>query len=108
MTAETEQRARIRAMEERLDRMAEAAAGLERALDAFEAALPGYGELLAYYGSDLWFGDVADDDAGRIPKDLKRGVLSEDGVYDLLTETDGLAERMRALANAAESAKRPG
>ena len=40
--------------------------------------------LEQYYGSPLWKRDFADDEAGRLPKDLKRGVLSEDGIYNAL------------------------
>ena len=40
---------------------------------------------VAYSGDD-WKRDFADDEAGRLPNDLKRGVLSEDGIYDLLEE----------------------
>jgi hypothetical protein len=35
-----------------------------------------------YYHSDVWKKDFEDDEAGRLPKDLKRGVLSEDGIWD--------------------------
>ncbi len=40
--------------------------------------------LSEYYGSPAWRRDLASDEAGLLPKDLKRGVLSEDGIYDLL------------------------
>jgi len=40
--------------------------------------------LEAYYTGDLWKRDYDDDEAGKLPKDLKRGVLSQDGLYDLL------------------------
>ena len=40
--------------------------------------------LADYYGSKEWKQDFADDEAGRLPKDLKRGVLSEDGLWNLL------------------------
>ena len=40
-------------------------------------------ELSAYYRSDAWKRDFAADEAGLLPKDLKRGVLSEDGIYAL-------------------------
>ena len=40
--------------------------------------------LEAYYGSGEWKKDFADDEAGLLPAGLKRGVLSEDGIYDLL------------------------
>ena len=42
--------------------------------------------LSEYYSSDAWKRDFAADEAGLLPKDLKRGVLSEDGIYALLEE----------------------
>lgn len=42
--------------------------------------------LEAYYTSDEWKEDFAADEAGLLPKKLKRGVLSEDGIYNLLEE----------------------
>ena len=41
-------------------------------------------ELEAYYASNEWKEDFAADEEGRLPKTLKRGVLSEDGLYNLL------------------------
>ena len=43
-------------------------------------------ELSKYYGSDLWKQDLAADEAGKLPPDLKRGVLSEDGIWNLLSD----------------------
>ena len=40
--------------------------------------------LESYYGSEAWKQDFADDEAGLLPKDLPRGVLSEDGIYNAL------------------------
>ena len=40
--------------------------------------------LSGYYGSAAWKRDFAADEAGLLPKSLRRGVLSEDGLYDLL------------------------
>ena len=42
--------------------------------------------LQSYYESPLWKQDFLDDEAGLLPRDLPRGVLSEDGLYNLLTE----------------------
>ena len=42
--------------------------------------------LSEYYISDAWKRDYAADEAGLLPKDMKRGVLSEDGIYNLLEE----------------------
>ena len=40
--------------------------------------------LEAYYTGGDWMRDFEADEAGLLPKDLPRGVLSEDGIYDLL------------------------
>ena len=44
------------------------------------------GEIEAYYTGDDWKQDFADDEAGLLPDTLKRGVLSEDRIYNLLEE----------------------
>lgn len=46
-------------------------------------------KLEAYYAGDDWKRDFADDEAGLLPK-VKRGVLSEDGLYNLLDEIRNL------------------
>ena len=43
-------------------------------------------ELSKYYGSELWKLDFAADETGNLPPDLKRGVLSEDGIWNLLSD----------------------
>lgn len=40
--------------------------------------------LETYYDSPVWKEDFAADEAGLFPQDLKRGVLSEDGIYNVL------------------------
>lgn len=44
--------------------------------------------LEEYYTSGEWRADYEADEAGEFPPELKRGVLSQDAVYDLLTELD--------------------
>ena len=46
--------------------------------------------LEAYYTGKAWKEDLKLDEEGRLPSDLKRGVLSEDGIYDLLEEYDAV------------------
>ena len=41
-------------------------------------------ELEAYYTSQQWKDDFAMDEDGKFPKKLKKGVLSEDGIYNML------------------------
>jgi hypothetical protein len=47
--------------------------------------------LVDYYHSPLWLSDYEADERGELPMDLKRGILSQDGFYDFLTEIQGLA-----------------
>ena len=42
--------------------------------------------LEAYYTSDEWKQDFESDQAGLLPADLKRGVLSEDGIDHMLDD----------------------
>ena len=92
-----EQIERIQKMESCLDASEKAIRELSEALSAFEAIQPQYGQLSDYYGSDLWRQDYEDDEEGMLPADLKRGVLSEDAVYDLITEHREVMVRMLKL-----------
>ena len=96
-----EQIERIRAMEARLDASEKAIRELSEALSVFEEVQPLYRELSDYYGSDLWMGDYEADEAGRLPRDLKRGVLAQDAIYDLITENRELLVRMLKLVTQA-------
>ncbi len=49
--------------------------------------------LIAYYDGGQWLSDYQADERGELPPDLKRGVLSEDGVYNLLSEIPSGKER---------------
>lgn len=92
-----EQTDRIKQMEQRFERAAAAVMELSAALDKYEAAQEDIKALDAYYGSEEWKQDFADDEAGRLPKDLKRGVLSEDGIWNLLSDTRELNDRLVGL-----------
>ena len=48
--------------------------------------------LAEYYASDEWKQDFTDDEAGLLPKDLKRGVLSEDGIWNVLSSEENEQE----------------
>lgn len=45
-------------------------------------------ELTEYYENGQWMADYEADEAGLLPMNLKRGVLSQDGVYNLLFEIE--------------------
>lgn len=95
-----EQLERIKAMEQALDSATEAVAVLSEAAEKYRAVQGQLQKLTDYYGGGQWRQDYEDDCAGKLPADLKRGVLSEDAVYDLLAEHDRLMERLRELTNA--------
>ena len=94
-----EQIERIKQMEQRLERAAAAVMKLSAALDQYEAAQKDIKLLDEYYGSDEWKQDFADDEAGSLPADLKRGVLSEDGIWNLLSDARELDTRITELSS---------
>ena len=93
-----EQIERIKTMEQHLDRASQAVMRLSAALDDYAEAQEALRELNAYYGSDDWKQDFADDEAGLLPDDLKRGVLSEDGIWNVLTDSSDLNSRIKEMA----------
>ena len=89
-----EQIERIQHFETLLDRIAPVLENLEEALDAFEGIQEDVKELAAYYEDEDWREDFEADEAGKLPADLKRGVLSEDGIYDVLSSHYALTIRL--------------
>ena len=92
-----EQIERIQQMEHSLDRASQAVMRLSAALDEFADAQDALRQLSDYYGSDQWKQDFDDDSKGVLPSDLKRGVLSEDAVWNLLEDVRDVKERMAGL-----------
>ena len=78
-----------------MESAAKAVMELSAALDNYEQAKESIAALEKYYGSEEWKQDFADDEAGRLPADLKRGVLSEDGIWNLLSDVSELNLRIR-------------
>ena len=75
---------RIKWMEQRFNYAL--AAIKDGTVDSQKAIKDDIAELSKYYGSELWKLDFAADEAGKLPPDLKRGVLSEDGIWNLLSD----------------------
>ena len=86
---------RIEQMERCLDRAETAVKTAEAALEQLEAVKDDVRRLADYYGSALWRKDFEDDEAGLLPPGLKRGVLSEDAVWNLLTRFRELTGTIR-------------
>lgn len=98
-----EQIERIKLMEQRLDRAAAAVMELSAALDKYMEVQEAIYELSQYYGGETWKKDLADDEAGLLPADLKRGVLSEDAVWNVLSDCSELNQRMAEFINEDEN-----
>lgn len=81
-------------MESLLERATRAIREMNDALNEYEAVHDALHELEAYYGSKEWKKDFADDEAGMLPNELKRGVLSEDAIWNLLEEWKELDVRI--------------
>lgn len=84
---------RIARMESYLDETAALAAKLQEQLDAVKAAKGHAQALFRYYGSEDWY---ADRDM-ELPEGFKAGVLSEDSVYDAITDLRDAAFQMLEL-----------
>lgn len=82
---------RIEHMENLFDQSNEVIQRLRQAIADFQALQPTIDELDNYYKTD-WRADFEADEKGKLPADLKRGVLSEDGLWDLLEEYQQLKE----------------
>ncbi len=86
---------RISEMETILDNAAKKMDDFEKLIAEYEEYQSEIRKLEAYYTGDEWKDDFALDEEGKLPADLKRGVLSEDGIYDLLERNKGLLERIK-------------
>ena len=79
-----EQIERIKTMEEHLNKAEAAVKALSDALDLYAEAMESIETIDDYLVSDEWQQDFDDSEAGRLPKDLKCGVLSEDGIWNVV------------------------
>ena len=74
-----------------------AVSAMERALEDFASAQEKLSQLSEYYGSRVWREDFEASEAGKLPPELPCGVLSEDGIWNLLERNRELIEEGRAL-----------
>ena len=88
---------RVKEMESRFEQLSQVVSELSAALDKYADAGESLKALDAYYGSDEWKSDFTADEKGLFPKELKRGVLSEDAVWNLLSDYRELNERMQGM-----------
>ena len=98
MTKKTKQTARIEQMEKLFVEAERSVGEMKKCLNRYIRTQKKIAELEDYYSSGKWRRDYEDDEKGKLPDDLKRGVLSQDGLYDLLNENDELIEKMERFA----------
>lgn len=85
--------ARITQMESYLDETTAMTTKLQDQLDAIKAIKHHAQTLFQYYGSEDWHADRE----RTLPDGFKAGVLSEDSVYDAITDLRDTAFRMLEL-----------
>ena len=82
-------------MEGILDRATQKMEALEKKMDEYIEFQSEIEKLEAYYTSQQWKDDFAMGEAGKLSEKLKRGILSEDGIYDLLERNKELLNRIK-------------
>ena len=95
----TKRLSRIKKMEDDFNRVRGVIRTLDGALADYEAVRQRISRLAGYQESGQWLSDFEADGCGELPgyPDLPRGVLSEDGLDDLLREIADVRSRMQAL-----------
>ena len=88
---------RISLMEDRYDEVTRVLAALEEAIEEYEDFKSEIDALKEYMASGQWKEDYEADEAGQLPSGLKRGVLSQDALYNLLNDADQIVARARKV-----------
>ena len=82
-------------MEGILNRATQRMDALEKKMEEYMEFQSEIEKLEAYYTSQQWKDDYALDEEGKLPEKLKRGILSEDGIYNLLERNKELLSRIK-------------
>lgn len=85
---------RIEQMERRFDAARAVVDEMDAALQRYAEAEKDIEALAEYYDGGQWRSDFEADEAGLLPATLKRGVLSEDGLWNLLADDKEMRRRM--------------
>jgi len=81
---------RVTHMEQLFDRLRFAAASHPETIRTDPCLKEMLTALTEYYQGGQWLADYTCDERGDLPPTLKRGVLSQDALYDLLHDIDQL------------------
>ena len=79
---------RINKMEEVFDELQLAFSKLNKDFLSNKKMKKKLNRLISYYENGKWLKDYQLDEQNKLPKNLKRGILSQDGGYDFLCEVE--------------------
>ena len=88
---------RIKDFEYKFNEVSRVMAALDMAMDEYTDIKSYIGDLKDYMESGQWKADFEADERGEIPADVERGILSEDGLYDLLEDMEKILGRARGI-----------
>ena len=95
---------RIKKMEEKLDDVTPKIRAFEESLNNMKKVFEDMKILSDYYSND-WKKDYEADEEGKIPKDLKRGILGQDTLYDLFNDYYQIGNDMKELSDKIKTLK---
>lgn len=88
---------RVLLMEDRYNEVMRVLAALDEAVAEYEDFKSELDVLKDYMESGQWKADFEADEDGLIPENLSRGVLSEDGLYNLLDDADKIIAHVKEV-----------
>ena len=89
---------RVMANSQRFEQLPEIVEHAQASLDMLSGKWEDIIALDEYMDSGQWLRDYEADERGEIDKDLPRGVLSQDALYDTLQELQEVLRSIRRLA----------
>ena len=89
---------RIKTMESKYDNVKPKVEAFKEKLDEMKKIYEDLKVLSDYYSSN-WKSDYEADEEGKIPKDLKRGILGQDTLFDFFTDCSEIGNEMKNLAD---------
>ena len=90
---------RVRVMEEDFNVVRDIMNEMEVAISHFESVQERIEHLSNYLENGQFLKDFEADERGELPKDMPRGVLSEDALYDLLEDVTEMRSRLKAVVD---------
>lgn len=88
---------RVKKYEQILDETIVLQDELEQCLEKMIDFYPTWKELISYYESKEYMADLNKDERGYFPLTLKRGIFSEDAIYDTIYEDESIKELLENL-----------